>query len=58
MRFEITKTNNEKRYIQARSKKQAEVMEERLSKLKKIKQIKDFQHLEFEIMKPDQLLKT
>jgi len=58
MFFQITTTANTARYVRTKSNAEAELMDAALLQLRKLKKIKSYERIEFEMMQADDMLVT
>ncbi|PCI54033.1 MAG: hypothetical protein COB36_11035 [Alphaproteobacteria bacterium] len=58
MYYKITGNKGQVRYVQAKSKAVGEVVATRLQKVKDMGRIKSFEHLKFERITPDDVMKV
>lgn len=58
MRFKITNNNGTERFVQAKSNKDGDEVENRLKTVKAMGKIKSFERLSFERITPDSILKV
>lgn len=58
MRYKITNNHGKERFVQAKSNAEGEEVEKRLKTIKDMGKIKSYEHLEFERITPDEVLKV